>query len=128
MRRKLLQGAHRTRMLARVSSHGTKTFSQRVVEAALAIPKGRVTTYGAICRACGAGPMASQSITAILGKAHDAGIKDIPFHRIVYAGGKVWLNDEYKTKRLKLYKQEGIVIDEKTGKIKNFIDVLFEFK
>lgn len=72
--------------------------------------------------------MASQSITAILGKAYDAGIKDIPFHRIVYAGGKVWMNDEYRAKKLKLYKEEGIEIDEKTGKIKNFMDVLFEYK
>lgn len=128
MRRKLLQGTHRTRMLAKVSSHGTKTFSQRVVEAARIIPKGKVTTYGAITRACGAGPMASQSITAILGKAYDSGIKDIPFHRIVYAGGKVWMNDEYRAKRLKLYKEEGIEIDEKTGRIKNFRDILFEYK
>mgnify|MGYP000060555694 CR=1 FL=1 len=105
-----------------------KTFSERVVEAARIIPKGKVTTYGAIARACGAGPMASQSITAILGKAYDAGIKDIPFHRIVYAGGKVWMNDEYRAKRLKLYKEEGIGIDEKTGKIKNFADILFEYK
>ncbi len=47
-----------------------KTFSQRVVEAALIIPKGRVTTYGRLARACGAGPMASQSITGILAKAY----------------------------------------------------------
>jgi methylated-DNA-protein-cysteine methyltransferase-like protein len=105
-----------------------KTFSQRVVEAALAIPKGRVTTYGAIARACGAGPMASQSITSILVKAYDAGEKKIPFHRIVYAGGKVWLNDEYRTRRLKLYKEEGIEIDKKTSRIKNFNEILFEYK
>ena len=105
-----------------------KTFSQRVVEAALSIPKGKVTTYGAIARACGAGPMASQSITSILGKAYDAGEKRIPFHRIVYAGGKVWLNDEYRAKRLKLYKAEKIEVDPKTSKIKNFEKKLFVFK
>ncbi len=46
-----------------------ETFSEKVVELALSIPKGRVTTYGRIAVAAGAGPMASQSITAILGKA-----------------------------------------------------------
>jgi methylated-DNA-protein-cysteine methyltransferase-like protein len=107
---------------------GMKTFSERVVEAALVIPKGRVTTYGAIARACGAGPMASQSITSILSKAWDAGEKKIPFHRIVYAGGKVWVNDEYRAKRMKLYKEEGIEVDRKTGKIKNFNDIVFEYK
>lgn len=103
------------------------TFSERVVKAALSIPKGRVTTYGRLARACGAGPMASQSITGILAKAHNEGVKDIPFHRIVYADGKIWVNDEYRERRLKLYKQEGIELD-KNDKIKNFNDILFEFK
>ena len=103
-----------------------KTFSDRVVDAALAIPAGRVTTYGRIAKACGAGPMASQSITAILGKAYEKGEKNIPFHRIVYADGTIWVNDEYKAKRLKLYKKEGIEVD-KNNKIKNFEEKLFEF-
>ena len=104
-----------------------KTFSQRVVEAVLTIPKGRVTTYGRLARACGAGPMASQSITGILAKAHDNGVKNIPFHRIVYANGTIWVSDEYRTKRLALFKKEGIVI-ENVNKIKDFEDVLFDFK
>lgn len=104
-----------------------KTFSLRVVEAALSIPTGRVTTYGRLARACGAGPMASQSITGILAKAYNEGETTIPFHRIVYANGSIWINDQYHSKRIKLYKKEGIEID-KNNKIKNFNDVLFEFK
>lgn len=104
-----------------------QTFSERVIKIALAVPPGRVTTYGRIARAAGAGPMASQSITNILGKAYMAGIKNIPFHRIVYSDGKVWINDEYKNKRLALYKKEGIKLD-KNNRIINFRDVLFEFK
>lgn len=100
-------------------------FSKRVVDIARAIPKGRVTTYGTIAEKAGGGTMASRSITSILGKAYQAGIKDIPFHRIVYSGGKVWTNSEYDAKRKKLYKQEGIEIDEK-GYIKNFRDILWE--
>lgn len=103
------------------------TFSERVVKCALAIPKGRVSTYGRIARACGAGPMASQSITTILGKAYEAGETKIPFHRIVYANGTVWTNDTYAKKRMKLYKEEGIKVN-KNGKIENFNEVLFEFK
>lgn len=105
-----------------------KTFSQRVVEAALAIPKGKVTTYGAIAKASGGGGQAARSVTAILGKAYDAGEKKVPFHRIVYAGGKVWLNNEYRSKRLALYKKEGIEVDPKTGKIENFYNILYTFK
>ncbi len=104
-----------------------QTFTERVIKIALAIPPGRVTTYGRIARAAGAGPMASQSITNILGKAYMAGVKGIPFHRIVYADGKIWVNEEYKKKRLALYKKEGIKLD-KNNRILNFRDVLFEYK
>ena len=104
-----------------------QSFSDRVIKIALAIPSGRVTTYGRIARAAGAGPMASQSITNILGKAYMTGVKNIPFHRIVYADGRVWISDEYKNKRMALYKKEGIKLD-KNNKIINFRDVLFEFR
>ncbi len=103
------------------------TFSQRVVKLALSIPRGKVTTYGRISIAAGGGNMASQSITSILGKAYDLGEHDIPFHRIVYADGRVWINDAYRTKRLALYKKEGIKIDER-NRIQNFRSVLHEFK
>jgi alkylated DNA nucleotide flippase Atl1 len=104
-----------------------QTFSDRVIKIALEIPKGRVTTYGRIARAAGAGGVASRSITGILGKAQEDGIKNIPFHRIVYADGSVWLSNQYKNKRLALYKKEGIKLD-KNNRIINFRDVLFEFK
>jgi methylated-DNA-protein-cysteine methyltransferase related protein len=104
-----------------------KTFSQRVVELAMLIPMGRVTTYGHIARAAGGGGQAARSVTAILGKAYQAGEKKIPFHRIVYAGGYIWCNSEHEIKRLALYKKEKIEIDKKR-KIKNFQDILFEFK
>lgn len=103
-----------------------KTFSERVVSCALAIPKGRVTTYGRIARASGGGAMASQSITSILAKAYNNGETRIPFHRIVYANGTVWLGDAYKKERMRRYRDEGIDIDQ-NGKIRNFKDVLFEF-
>lgn len=103
-----------------------KTFSERVVDAIMIVPPGRVITYGRLARACGAGPMASQSITSILAKAQREQGLAIPFHRIVYANGTIWVSDEYRTKRFALYKKEGIII-EKGNKIKNFSDVLYEF-
>ncbi len=103
------------------------TFSERVIAIALSIPKGRVTTYGRISIAAGGGGMSAQSITTILGKASQAGIKNIPFHRIVYADGRIWVSEEYRKERLALYKKEKIEIDEK-DRIKNFRKILFEFK
>ena len=104
-----------------------KTFSERVVELALSIPKGKITTYGAIARAAGAGPMAAQSITSILSKAWDEGERRIPFHRIVYADGRVWINPTHYKERMKLYKKEKIEVDE-NGRIKNFREKLLEFR
>ena len=103
------------------------TFSERVVKIALSIPKGRVTTYGRIARAAGGGNMASQSITGILGKAWDSGIKNIPFHRIVYADGRIWIDASHHRERMRRYKEEGIVVDTKNH-IENFQSILWEFK
>lgn len=104
-----------------------KTFSEKVVELALSIPPGRVTTYGNLARAAGGGAMAAQSITSILSKAEDRGVRDIPFHRIVYADGHVWVHARWRAERMKRYKKEGIELD-KNNRIKNFRDVLMEFK
>ena len=104
-----------------------RTFSDRVVELALSIPKGKVTTYGAIARAAGGGSMAAQSITSILSRAWEEGKKNIPFHRIVYADGRVWMDAKYKKERMQKYKEEKIELD-KRGYIKDFRDKLFEFK
>ncbi len=87
-------------------------FSEKVIRYALEIPKGRVTTYGRLARAAGGGTMASQSITSILWKAEQRGVKGIPYHRIVYADGRVWMSKEHRAERLRLYKKEGIKLDE----------------
>lgn len=101
-----------------------RDFSQRVYDLTLAIPAGRVTTYGALAKAAGGGLMAARSITGILGKAPNQ--KAIPYHRIVYARGKVWLNPEYKAARLKLYKREGIKLSGR-GFIIDFEEIFYDF-
>lgn len=103
-----------------------KTFSERVVELTMTIPKGRVTTYGRIAKATGGGSLASRSITAILYKTWKAGNKKIPWHRIVYTDGTYWTDIKHNKERLTLYKKEKIDIEGK--KIKNFNKVVFDFK
>lgn len=100
------------------------TFRQRVWELATSIPEGRVTTYGILAKTAGGGTMAALSITSILGKAPNQAA--IPYHRIVYADGKVWQSPKYDAKRRKLYKREGIKLSEK-GKILNFDEVVYYF-
>jgi len=100
------------------------TFSSRVWELAVSIPEGRVTTYGALAKAAGGTPITSRSITSILSKAPNQ--RAIPFHRIVYSNGTVWLAPEYQKKRRALYKREGIQVDMR-GKILNFDEVFYDF-
>ena len=104
-----------------------QTFSERVVKLALSIPKGRVTTYGRIARASGGGNMASRAVTGILGKAWQNGERGIPWHRIVFANGSVWVSAKHRKERMKLYKKEGIELDKK-DKVKDFRKILYEFK
>ena len=44
-------------------------FSRKVVELALSIPEGRVTTYGLLAVSAGGHPMMARVITHILGKS-----------------------------------------------------------
>jgi len=99
-------------------------FSKKVIELALSIPEGRVTTYGLICAAAGGHPMLSRMITNILGKSDQ--VDKIPFHRIVYSSGKIWFDPEHNKWRDQLYKQEGIEVD-KNNKIINFEKIIYTF-
>lgn len=111
-------------------------FSQKVIKLALSIPPGRVTTYGFLCAAAGGHPMLSRMITHILGKSDQ--VDQIPFHRIVYSNGKIWLDStksldeggrdprEFNQNRLKFYQQEGIKVD-KNNKIVDFEKILYSF-
>lgn len=100
-------------------------FSKRVCELAMQIPKGKVTTYGLLAVAAGGHPILAQMITNILGKSKE--IDKIPFHRIVYGNGKIWTNPKYDKIRQKLYKEEGIKIDNK-NRIVDFEKHIFIFE
>ncbi len=100
------------------------SFSQRVWELAIAVPVGRVTTYGALARAAGGGAQSARSISHVLSKAPNQGA--IPYHRIVYSDGKVWFTKAFEQKRRKLYKREGIRLTDK-NRIIDFEEVLFDF-
>jgi methylated-DNA-protein-cysteine methyltransferase-like protein len=99
-------------------------FSQRVWELATSIPPGHVTTYGILAKAAGGGAMAARSITSILSKAPNQGA--IPYHRIVYAGGKIWFTPEREEQRRELYANENIEVNGQ-GVIQNLDEVLYYF-
>jgi methylated-DNA-protein-cysteine methyltransferase-like protein len=87
------------------------SFSARVWELACAIPPGRVTTYGALAKAAGGSGIAARSITSILSRCPNQSA--IPYHRIVYANGRIWFSEQDRQSRMRLYKRENIQITEK---------------
>jgi len=99
-------------------------FSRKVVELALSIPEGRVTTYGLLAVSAGGHPMMARVITHILGKSDQ--VDKIPFHRIVFSSGKIWTDPQYDKWRTKLYKKEGIKVD-KNNKIIDFEKIIYTF-
>lgn len=68
--------------------------------------------------------MLARMVTQILSKAPDA--NTIPFHRIIYSNGKVWLDPKHKKARLRLYQEEGIKLDNK-NRVIDFEKLIYTF-
>jgi methylated-DNA-protein-cysteine methyltransferase-like protein len=99
-------------------------FSKRVVELALQIPEGQVTTYGLLAVAAGGHPILAQMVTSILWKSPER--NKVPWHRIVYSSGKIWTDLKVDKIRKKLYKAEGIKLD-KNNRIIDFEKLVYTF-
>ncbi len=90
------------------------------------VPKGQVTTYGAIARALG-DPRASRAV-GVMEHVNPTPII-VPCHRVVYSNGELggFGAPEGVEKKIQLLKEEGISV--KDGKILDFEDILFtDFK
>jgi methylated-DNA-protein-cysteine methyltransferase-like protein len=99
-------------------------FSKKVCELARTIPPGRVTTYGLLAVAAGGHPILAQMVTSILSRAPDA--DTMPWHRIVYSNGHIWVSPKYEKLRRKLYAKEGIKLD-KNNRIIDFEKIIYTF-
>ena len=99
------------------------SFFEDVWEVVKLIPKGRVTSYGAIAKYLGSGNSAR-----IVGWAMNAATtqKNVPAHRVVnrngILSGKIHFNPPEKMELL--LKKEGIVVQN--DKILNFEDVFWD--
>lgn len=85
-----------------------KNFYKKVYEVVKKIPKGKVTTYGAVAVACGS-PRASRSVGAALHRNPDP--KNIPCHRVVFADGRLTPGFAFggKNAQKALLEREGVV-------------------
>ncbi|WP_449435815.1 MGMT family protein [Pedobacter steynii] len=95
-----------------------QSFYDQVFELVRLIPKGRVTSYGAIAKSLGAGGSARMVGYAMsnAGLAHPA----IPAHRVVNSTGLLTGKFHFAEPNLmqELLEQEGVVV--KNDKIQNF--------
>ncbi|QNK62890.1 MGMT family protein [Pedobacter sp. PAMC26386] len=95
-----------------------QSFYEQVYEIVRLIPKGRVTSYGAIAKSLGAGK-SSRLVGYAMNNAHDAS-PPIPAHRVVNHKGLLTGKFHFATPELmqELLENEGLIIDQ--DKIKDF--------
>jgi methylated-DNA-protein-cysteine methyltransferase-like protein len=86
----------------------------RIVSAIRKLPRGKVSTYGAIARAAGY-PGAARQVVGALHRAFD-----LPWHRVLGAGGEIKLRgDSAVEQRLRL-ESEGVRFRGKRVDMKNY--------
>jgi len=81
------------------------------------IPRGRVTTYGALAKALrlrGGARAAGHAMAAC-----PAG-KSIPWHRVVGAGGRLLIREPHSSLQQRLLETEGIIINGKRVDMKKY--------
>jgi methylated-DNA-protein-cysteine methyltransferase-like protein len=99
------------------------SFFELVYEVARQIPRGRVTTYGAIA-ACLGTKLSARMVGWAMNGAHQAGEK-VPAHRVVNRNGMLSGKHHFETpdKMQELLEAEGIVVVNDT--IQNFSTVFW---
>ena len=91
----------------------TDTMHARIVAAIRKIPRGKVSTYGAVARAAGY-PGAARQVVGALHRSFD-----LPWHRVLGAGGEIKLRgDSAIEQRLRL-ESEGVRFRGKRVDMKN---------
>jgi methylated-DNA-protein-cysteine methyltransferase-like protein len=95
-----------------------QSFYESVFELARLIPKGRVTSYGAIARSLGAGGSA-RMVGYAMNNAHIA-FPPVPAHRVVNSSGLLTGKFHFATPELmqELLENEGVIVID--DKVKDF--------
>ncbi len=86
-------------------------FTRDVMDAILAIPPGRVATYGGIARLAGS-PRAARQVVRVL---HTYGEKEgLPWQRVINAAGRIALprGGGFEEQR-RLLRAEGVAVDDR---------------
>ncbi|OGF26258.1 cysteine methyltransferase [Candidatus Falkowbacteria bacterium RIFOXYB2_FULL_47_14] len=97
-------------------------FELKVLNKLKHVPRGRVTTYGALARSVGR-PGAARAVGNALNKNPDAPIT--PCHRVVYSDGRLGGYAGGAEKKIGLLKGEGVGV--KNGRIVDFKKIFYRF-
>lgn len=98
--------------MARTSTY-TRIKAQ-VLDLVADIPAGRVTTYGALAEAVGVAPRQAAYVLA-----NEPEATDVPWHRVVAAGGRLSIPDpRHKSEQARRLRREGVVVVE--GRVGKF--------
>jgi methylated-DNA-protein-cysteine methyltransferase-like protein len=82
-----------------------ESFKSRAAELIRSIPKGKVATYGQIARMAG-DPRGAREVVRVL---HTQ--KNLPWHRVLAAGGRITLPGQGGALQRKLLEEEGVRFD-----------------
>ncbi|BDQ32773.1 MGMT family protein [Pseudodesulfovibrio portus] len=90
---------------------GVSPFTQKVIDAILAIPHGRIATYGGIAAMAGDRRAARQVVRVLHTNTHTHGL---PWHRVVNREGRISLPRQHGYEEQKeLLLQEGVGFDHR---------------
>jgi len=88
-----------------------ESFFERVWEAVRAVPRGRVTTYGAVAARLGV-PRGARAVGWALRALSGRRARGVPWHRVVGAGGRISLPEPGRSVQSRLLAREGVrVVD-----------------
>lgn len=99
-----------------------ENFFEHVWEVTRQIPKGRVSSYGAIAKVLGVGNL-SRMVAKAIGSCGNAKTP-VPYHRVVSSNGQLSGDPSSARKRQLLLENEGIEINKL--KVKNFKTVFWD--
>ena len=91
-----------------------ETRNMKVRATILSIPRGHVSTYGAIARAAGL-PGGARLVVRILGQSHG-----LPWHRVVAAGGRIAIPGEGGLDQRFRLEMEGVKFSGKKVRMAEF--------
>ncbi|WDF55999.1 MGMT family protein [Mucilaginibacter sp. KACC 22063] len=99
-----------------------ENFFEHVWEVTRQIPKGRVTSYGAIAKVLGVGNL-SRMVGHAMGECGKAN-PPVPYYRVVNSSGHLTGDPSSADKRQQLLEEEGIEV--KNLKVQNFKKVFWD--